>query len=71
MICIILNETEKLEVEGLSSPISKLEPRLLNDGKYALPSRVLQDPAHEPKWAQLSQYPQRDVDLSEFYSEEI
>jgi len=70
MICLIIPANQVELVQGASSPTSSLEPRLLNNGDYALPARVLEDPAHSAKVGLLQSFDQRDVDLSEFYSEE-
>lgn len=48
-------------VRGPTGPGAALEPRPLADGDFALPARVLEDPAHAEHHALLATMPRRPL----------
>lgn len=58
---IVLTSAEADQVRGVTTPGHELKPVLLNDGNYALPDRVLTDPAHAEHHAFLSGLPTRTI----------
>lgn len=55
---IVMTQAEADAVRGETSPGHSLSPVPTLDGKYALPVRVLSDPAHASKHALLLTYEQ-------------
>lgn len=55
---IVMTTAQANAVRGETSPGYVLAPVPTLDGKYALPVRVLSDPAHASKHALLLTYPQ-------------
>lgn len=66
MRCIILTEQEAAAASGATGDGAALEPMPLIDGNFALPERVLFDPAHVEKIAALAILPRRSVGAGEF-----
>lgn len=68
---IILTAADADLVRGETSPGAWLEPvALANGATHVLPVRVLDDPAHEAKWATLAALPQRAIGPTEWPPEE-
>jgi len=61
MLMLILDPSTAETVRGPTDAGAALEPRLLADGDYALPARVLDDPAHEQHHAMLATMPTRPL----------
>lgn len=67
ILSVILTASEADAVRGETSPGYYLTPRSLADGvTWALPARVLSDPAHESKWHLITALPQRTVTPEEW-----
>jgi hypothetical protein len=70
-MCIIFPSRGAAQAfHGLSVPGHALWPRRLKNGDYALPARVLDDPAHLSRHSGLQGFPQRDVSLNEWATDE-
>jgi hypothetical protein len=64
---IVLTAEQADRVRGRTSPWTALDPVALTDGKtFALPGRVLRDPAHQSKWSELQKMSLRMVALEEW-----
>lgn len=63
---IILTAPQAAGVAGPTAPGYALEPRALADGTFALPERVLTDPAHASRWPVLNPLPTRAVAANEW-----
>lgn len=71
MMCLIIPPERLSDFQVEDSVIARLEPRLLNDGTYALPDRVTVDPQYSDMSALFATLTKRDVSLLEFHSDEI
>ncbi len=69
-LCVIMTEAEKDQVQGLSAPSHRLEPRLLLDGTFAVNIGVCSDPHHASKHGFLRTLPVRGVTSDDFPPEE-
>ena len=61
MLVLILTPELAEQVRGSSAGGAALEPRPLADGTFALPARVLADPAHAERHATLRHLPTREA----------
>lgn len=61
-LCIVMTKEQADAVRGDTAPYARLRPRNLGDGRYTLPADVLNDPAHESKWALLASYPTKEIE---------
>ncbi|RKK04821.1 hypothetical protein EBE87_20280 [Pseudoroseomonas wenyumeiae] len=66
---IILTADQAEAVRGPTAPGAALDPRPLQSGAWALPVRVLLDPAHEMHHALLGDLPVREVPEEEWLIE--
>ncbi|GAB5471885.1 MAG: hypothetical protein Kilf2KO_49150 [Rhodospirillales bacterium] len=63
---IVMTALQAAAIAGGSSPRHELEPRPMQDGRFALPVRVCADPAHAAKHATLAGYPVEEVADADF-----
>ena len=61
MDMLILGPADAAAVTGPTADGAALQPRALADGDFALPARVLDDPAHAMHHALLSTMPTRPL----------
>lgn len=67
---IVMSAAQAAGVAGTSTAGHALDPRPLADGRFALPTRVLRDPAHAAKHPALAGFAREGVDPADFVSDD-